>query len=506
MSITGNIYKLLEDIVGPENISDRPHILAAYRHTNPQNGRKPASPAAVIMPANTAEVQEIVKICNQHGVKYNAVTSLFGMGGVASQPGMLVISLRRLNKILEINEEDRFAIIEPAVRQVQLKAEVFKRGLTYPTASAGPSCSVLANFLTSGDHHIQQSSSRCSRYLLGYEWVTPTGEVIQVGSLSNNAGWFCPDGPGPSLRGLARGFSGWGGGLGIVTKIAIGLDEWKGPRVLPTEGRSPYYKIRFPQDRHKVFIFKFPDLDRLRDAMIEMGKAEIGLAVLKFFYATEAVLFTVSANDFWELWNSGLYQKELSMALWVYLAGWTPEELAYEERVMRDIVNEMGGKPVEESIRKKYEENMDFFILVSFLQRVLKLGGGWSPTKLGADSINHMFEVAKSIPEFFYEFIEKGLIMDAPHNFQIIPMEYGHAAHIELLFFFDNTLPEWQKIPVSIMQKSTENDIKHGYHAATPPRVKAAMERFGPLYSNFHIWTDKIKNAFDPNGVSNPGP
>lgn len=505
MSLPQDAYKMLENIVGAENISDHQHILAAYRHTNPQNGRKPFSPGAVIMPESTEEVQEIVKICHRYNIKYSAITSLFGMGGIASQPGMLIISLRRMNKILEINEEDRYAVIEPAVRQVQLKAEVFKRGMTYPTASAGPSCSVLANFLTSGDHHIQQSSSRCSRYLLGYEWVTPTGEVIRVGSMASGAGWFCPDGPGPSLRGLARGYSGWGGGLGIVTKIAIGLDDWKGPKVLPTEGRSPYYKIRFPQDCHKVFIFKFPCLDNLRDAMIEMGKAEIGLAVLKFFYATEAVLFTVSANDFWELWNSGLYQKELPQALWVYLAAWTPEELEYEERVMWDIINEMGGEPVEESITKKYEENMDFFILVSFLQRVLKLGGGWSPTKLGADSITHMFEVAKSIPEFFDDFINRGLILNAPHNYQIIPMEYGHSAHIELLFFFDNNFPDWQKIPVDIMLKSTENDIKKGHHASTPPRVKAVMEQLGPLYNNFHIWTNRIKDAFDPNGLSNPG-
>jgi len=253
-----------------------------------------------------------------------------------------------------------------------------------------------------------------------------------------------------------------------------------------------------------VYIFKFPNLDCVRDAMIEMGKAEIGVAVLKFFYATEAVLFTVSANDFWDLWNSGLYQKELPYALWVYLAGWTPEELEYEERVMWDIITEQDGEPVDESITRKYEENMDFFILVSYLQRVLKLGGGWAPTKLGADSIGHMFEVAKAIPEFFYEFIEKGLILDAPHNFQIIPMEYGHSAHIELLFFFDHSLPDWQKIPVDIMQRSMETDIRHGFHAASPPPVKAMMEKLGPLYGNFQIWRNKIKKAFDPKGISNP--
>jgi hypothetical protein len=503
MSLRKQVYKELESVVGPENISDREYILAAYRHAGPGGSRKPPSPEAVIMPGSTEEVRKIVKICNRYNIKYVATVSLMGFG-LASQPGMIIISMRRMNRILEINEEDRYAVIEPGVRQVQLKPELLKRGLNYPTASAGPSCSVLANFLTSGDHHVQQSNSRCSRYLLGYEWVTPDGEVIRVGSLSTDAGWFCPDGPGPSLRGLARGWSGWGGGLGIVTRIAVGLDAWKGPRVLPTKGHTPYYTIPFPKDCHKVFIFKFPTLEKVRDAMLEMGKAEIGFAVLKFFYATEAVLYTESANAFWELWNSGLYQRELPRALWVYLAAWTPEELEYEERVMWDIVRETDGEPVDESIRKKYEDNMDFFIIVSFLQRVLKLGGGWMGTKLGGDSIHHMFEVAGSIPDFFYEYIDKGLIIDAPHNFQIIPMEYGHLAHIELLFFYDRTSPESRSVPMEIAQKSSETDIKHGYHAASPPRVASVMERLGPLYSNFHIWAKKIKEAFDPNGVSNP--
>ncbi len=476
------------------------HIVIQIRKT----GKNRTVPPPSIMPGSAEEVRLIVKVCNEFNIFYNTITSLFGVAGIANQPDSLIINMRRINRILEINEEDRYAVIEPGVRHVQLKSEVLKRGLNYPTASAGPSCSVLANFMTSGDHHTQQSSSRCSRYILGYEWITPTGEIVRVGSLASDSGWFCADGPGPSIRGIIKGFGGWAGGMGVITKLAIGLDDWKGPKILPVSGRTPEYKIPFPRDRHRVFIFKFPTLNHVRDAMIEMGKAEIGMAVLKFFYATEAVMSTVSANDFWDLWNSGLYQKELKQALWVYLAGWTPEDLQYEERVMWDIVNEFGGESVDESITGKYEENMDFFILVSFLQRVLKLGGGWAPTKLGGDSIRHMFQVAESIPEFFYEFIEKGLILDAPHNFQIIPMEYGHMAHIELLFFFDNNLPDWPRIPGSIMQESMENDIKHGYHAATPPQVREMMEKLGPLYSNFHIWRNRIKEAFDPNNVSNP--
>jgi len=483
MSLSEHVYRMLEDIVGQGNISDRPHILAAYRHTSPQGGRKSISPEAVVLPGSTEEIQAIVRVCNRYNIRYTAIVSLFGLGWLVSQQGTIIISLRRMNRILEINEEDGYTVIEPAVRHVQLKPEVMKRGLSYPVPSVGPSCSVMANFLGKGEHHIQHSYSKNNRYLLGYEWVTPTGEVIRVGSLANDAGWFCPDGPGPSLGGLIQR------GNGIFTKAAIALDAWKGPSVMPTEGHSPTYKVRLPPDCHKVYIFKFPNLDKVRDFMIEMGKAEIGVGVLKFFYATAAVMFTVSANDFWDLWNSGLFQKELPKAVWVYLATWTPEEMEYEERVMWDIVREFDGEEVDEQVRKKWEDNMDFFIIVSFLQRVLKLGGGWAPI-IHTESLHHTFEIAKTIPEFFDKLIEKELLLNAPHNFQVIPIEYGHGAHIELLFFYDRTSSEGHTIPMEVMQKSMETDIKHAHYSPMPAS--------GELYSNYQVWAAKIKEALEP--------
>jgi hypothetical protein len=458
MSIPANIYKMLEDIVGPEYISDKEYVLAAYRHAGPGGRGQQAGPGAIVLPGSTEEVQAIVKLCNKHNVKYAAIVSLFSVGRIG-QPGMVFLNLQRMNRILEINETDRYAVIEPGVRHVQLKPELMKRGLNYPTASVGPGASVLANFITSGDHHMQHGASRVNRYLMATEWVMPNGEILKVGSLGNNAGWFCPDGPGPSLRGLIKGWNGWSGGFGIVTKIAIGLDVWKGPAVMPGEGHSPSYTVRMPPDKHKVYIFKFPTAEKLRDAMLEMGKAEIGNAVLKYFYATECSLTTTSANEFFEVWNSGLYQRELPLALWVYLATASPEEMQYEERVMWDIVKEMDGQPVDESIRKKYDDNIDhMFIIVSFLQRVLRLGGGWAGVKLGGDSVSHMFQVAGAIPEFLNEFIDKKMIIDAPNNWQIIPMEYGHLAHIEMLCFYDVTQPDHPNVMMPLMQRSAETD------------------------------------------------
>jgi glycolate oxidase len=493
MSLPQHVYKILEEIVGPDNISDKEYILAAYRHSSP--GGMPKSPGkdAVILPGSVEEVQQIVKICNRYNIKIAPMTSILSLGRF-NQPGYIVMNLQRMDRILEINEEDRYAVIEPGVRHVQLKPELMARGLSYPTASVGPGASVLANFIASGDHHMQHGASRVNRYILGMEWITPTGELVRIGSLAHGGGWFCPDGPGPSLRGLIKGWHGWGGGLGIITKLAVGLDVWKGPRVMPGEGHSPSFNVRLPGDRHKVFIFKFPTMDKLGDAMIEMGKAEIGTAVLKYFYATEMALTTESANDFWERWNTGLYKNELQRAMWVYLDTSSPEEFQFEERVMRDIVRENDGEPVDESIRKKYDDNIDhMFIIVSFLQRVLRLGGGWAGVKLGGDSISHMIDVGKAVPEFMDEFIEKKYIVDTPNNFQIIPMEYGHLAHIELLVFYDVNKVSETKMPLSFMARSSETDIKHGYHSATPA---GDLEKQSPLYSNFYTWNKKIKEAF----------
>lgn len=507
MGLSKHVYEMLESVVGPQNISDREYILASHRHPTTMSMRKPASPDAVILPGSTEEVQAIVRICNRYRIKYiPTVSSCIGMA-LPSQPETVILHMKRMNKIDEINEEDRYAIIEPGIRHCQLKPEVMKRGLSYPVAAVGSGGSVLASVATaSGLNHVHHGSSITSRYLLGIEWVLPTGELLKVGSLANNAGWFCPDGPGPSLRGLAKGYNGSFGGLGVVTKIALGLDAWKGPEVMPTEGHSPSYKVRFPKDCHKVLIFKFPTLDKVRDAMIEIGRTEIGYAVLKYFNATAALLATESANDFWELWNSGFFQRELAYSLYVYLATWSPEEMEYEEDVLTDIIRETSGEAVDESIRCIYEDNMDFFTVVGTLQRVLRLGCGWAPNKVSADSISHIFEVAKAIPEFMDEFVEKGLVLNTPDNFMIIPWEYGHMAHIELLYFWDQNMAELGKIPMAFMRRSLETEIRHGHHATMPPRSQSMMEILGPLYSNYHVWATKIKQAFDPNMVSNPLP
>ena len=124
MSLSQEIYHQFEDVVGAENISNDPGIMPAYFNTDF---------AAVIMPKDTAEIQAIVKLCNKHKLKFRPICT--GWGGMFA-PGMILLDLRRMNRIIEINEENMYAVVEPYIISAELQAELFKRGLNFSIKGA----------------------------------------------------------------------------------------------------------------------------------------------------------------------------------------------------------------------------------------------------------------------------------------------------------------------------------------------------------------------------------
>lgn len=503
MGIPKEAYQAFEEIVGKDHISCKEYILAGNRSKTPEVPFLYHTADAILLPGSTEEVQKIVRICNQYDICFVVSVSGASAEAYANRAGTILIDLRRMNRILEINTEDRYVVVEPGVRHVQLYPELRKLGFSYVTAAVGPGGSVLANFTSSsGDNHNQHGTSRANRYLLSVEMVTPDGEIIKTGSLGTGSGWFCPDGPGPGLRGMIKGYFGNHGQLGIITKAAIALNPCKGPKEIRMEGRVPHSKTFMEDDKNKVFIFTYPDLDGLMEAMMKIGEAEIGSTVQKFFYMTLAMMMTDSANAFFEIWED--IKSEMAKPLVVHLATNSAEELAYEEKILMDIIHETGGKRARPDIENWWVEHMDFFMVVSMLQRVLRLGGGWMPNKLATDSVPHMFEVAKRIPEFFLDFTETGKMFDAPENYQIVPTEYGHFAHIELLVVWNRLDAAARASVGEFLKRSREIDLKHHLHASTTGSLNAQARALGPLYCNYDQWLEKIKNAFDPNNIANP--
>ena len=102
MALEKEIYQVFSDIVGPENISEEPVILDGYTfnwlvefHPGPAPGKyMDHRPEAVLLPGSVEEVQAIVRACNQHGVKYKAISTGYGSHGF---PHRIEVAFRRLD-------------------------------------------------------------------------------------------------------------------------------------------------------------------------------------------------------------------------------------------------------------------------------------------------------------------------------------------------------------------------------------------------------------------------
>ena len=497
MSISDQLYRELAAVVGERNISREDFILAGNRAKTPEIPVAHPSADAIVLPGSAEEVAEIVRICNRGGLRYVAVVTGCIPSAYASKENTIIIHLKRMDRILEINEEDRYALIEPGVRHIQLYPEVRKRGLSYAPPAVGPGGSPLVTYAcTGGDNHVQYGTSRPSRYLLGVEIVTPEGEILRTGSLQANEGWFCPESPGPSLRGVIRGFSGNAGKLGIVTKCAIALDRCKGPAEIRREGISPHHKMFMESDCSRVYVFNFHNIQDVCNAILALGECEIGATVQKYFYLPLSLMMTDSANEFWEKW--GGFKKTFPMPLVVHLAPDSVREREYEERILFDVIRENCGERIPRELERWWEEHMDYFMIVSRLQSVLRLGGSWLPIKCGAESVQHICDVGESIDSFIHEFTDTGRIFDAPENYQIIPMEYGHFASIELLFMWDRNDPNGFRNMRDFCAASSETDLKNYFHASSVSGYGKAAEAKGRLYCNCHLWMQKIMETFAP--------
>jgi len=514
-------YRIIEDIVGPENISDDPAVLAAYH----RSGAMPPSypPAAVVMPKTTEEVSAIVKVCNRYKIRFSCFVT---MQPACTEPDMLLFDLKRMDRIIEINEKDMYAVVEPGVTRAALAIECFKRGLQYPAASVVGSALVgaLAKGIE-GHGYMANRFSDGRRHALAAEWVTPTGDIVRVGSLGVGAGWFCPTGPGPGLDGLLTR-----AGMGIVTKIAIKLYPWWGPRELDVETiihpktGAFVYKTNLPEDKFKLLMFQMPGINEvgweksirnLADALYEISKAEVGTAIFKYFNWPMMIESCTTVEEAWEKIRSGIYQAETSRMINVFIEACCREDLEYQEKVVREIIAEYGGR---EAPREFYEDGFEEGKTLTFDQATISvlLGisscrvqkfGGFISTACGVDSIDTMVKWGMAIPEIMREFVEKGLIVDITDSYWIVPTEYGHMACTEHLILGDPTDPASRKAMEEYAGKIMERnfrekfpDIMFRFGSYGDEHIK----RVGPLYSNFHIWQMRVKKALDPNLVSNP--
>jgi glycolate oxidase len=174
-----------------------------------------AKPRAVVLPEIADEVVATVKLCHQAQVPFVARgsgTSLSG-GSLPIEDG-LVIGLNRLNRILRLDPQERIAVVEPGVINLDVSKAAAAYGLYYaPDPSSQSICTIGGNvaFNSGGAHCLKYGMT--SNHVLGLKVVLPDGEVVQFGSESL-------EGVGPDLVGM---FVGSEGLFGIALEITLRL-------------------------------------------------------------------------------------------------------------------------------------------------------------------------------------------------------------------------------------------------------------------------------------------
>ncbi len=204
-----NIIKKIENIIGSDNITTREEDLHCYSF---DGTRKNYLPEAVAFPQQTDHVAQIMKLATEYRFPVVPRGAGSGMtGGAVPLQGGLVLSTAKMNKILEIDQDNQIAVVQPGVVTGKLQQEVKKVGLSYPPDPASLKyCTIGGNVAECAGGPSAVKYGVTKDFILGLEIVLPSGEVLVTGPRTEK---------GVTGYDLTRLFVGSEGTLGIITKI-----------------------------------------------------------------------------------------------------------------------------------------------------------------------------------------------------------------------------------------------------------------------------------------------
>jgi glycolate oxidase len=209
--VDSRVFQELRAIVGPSGLITSSEELRTYESDALTNFR--VVPFAVLLPQTTAEVQAIIRVCHREKTPFVARGSGTGLsGGALPVENGVVISLTRMNKILEVDFPNARVVVEPGVINLDVTARVLPQDFFYaPDPSSQSVCSIGGNVAenSGGAHCLKYGFT--TTHVIGLEVVLPDGSLVHFGNKTL-------DMPGYDLAGV---FVGSEGTLGIATKVIL---------------------------------------------------------------------------------------------------------------------------------------------------------------------------------------------------------------------------------------------------------------------------------------------
>ena len=214
----GRVTGLLDELraaVGADGVLTDSDVTAGYaRDMMPL---APAgTPCAVVLPRDAAGVQAVVRSCAAHQTPIVPRGAGSGLSGAANAiDGCVVLCLAKMNNIIEVDPDNRLAVVEPGVVNLELREAVEKRGLFYPPdPSSYDWCTIGGNLATNAGGLCCVKYGVTTDFVLGLEVVLASGELLRTGrrTVKGVAGYD-----------LTRLFVGSEGTLGVITRATLAL-------------------------------------------------------------------------------------------------------------------------------------------------------------------------------------------------------------------------------------------------------------------------------------------
>ncbi len=451
------IYKALAEIVGEEFVSNRKEEL--YIYSRDSGLSDPGFPDFVVMPKTVEEVQKIVQLANREKIPLvPAGASLTLSGLTIPQRGGIVLDMRRMDRILELNRRGRYVVIEAGVTQGKLQSFLEENcpDLCHSLPEAPPSATVVGNLLIHGQGNLTQPYGFNSSMLTGLEVVLPTGQICRIGSCSIGPYWFSIE-PLPYLAGL---FLGWFGTTGIVTKVGLKL--------------FPRKKLR------DVELFVLEDPNLLAEAIYRVTHTEMAEDI------------TTMAQPYPLMFRG-------TIMIGIYITGDTEEELEFKRKIIWESLGEIikakegGFMALMPEMKKGLLEKP-----MSSLTRTADIlkGGGFVycgaiiPIEKFPDALRKLVEIA-----------ERNGITYA-HSGRIIGR--GHCMMFAFAFPFNRGDPESMKKAKKALHESYAATVEIGGVPWKPGAEEQKMILEKMDRGTVEL-IGKIKALLDPNGIMNPG-
>jgi len=446
----------LAEIVGQDYVSNRPEDL--YLYSRDPGAQKPRRADYVVMPRTVDEVQQIVRLANQEKVPLTPMGAGLTLSALTVPlRGGIVLDMKRMDSIIEVNEASRYAVIEAGVTQAALRAYLDKHHphLQHSTPEAPPTATIVGNILIQGHGHLTPRYGVNSQMVNGMEVVLPTGEICKLGSSSISPSWFSRD-PLPDLMGL---FLGWLGTTGIVTKLSLQL---------------------FPKPSYRDLLLFVSDSAELIPEIID-ELSDINLLENCFIITQEKPRW--AQRIYYIIVISGQSQAEFET-----------KKVLHNQIFQKhqDRVSPVNEEPALTPLRERFLGVPPFAATAADFRK----GGGFEYT--GA------ILPIEVIPQAWQSGIEIAHKYDLLYQLGIQLLPNGHSVMLAYSYPFNRAVAEEADRARGALDETNRLTLELGGVVWKPelPAQKLILKR---MDAGTRQLIDKIRKMLDPNGIMNPG-